>query len=131
MKKSMKTIGTIVTVSIMLVGAYLLGTTQGKATTQPQTASEATYSQQRVMTGNYHDYMVIETIDGNDWLLDDSEESPYIENGVAIFEDGELVQVVFDTMGTETVTDDVILAVRSICKEGSWQKGWKILWIKQ
>ena len=66
------------------------------------------------MCGNYYDYMVIETVDGNEWLLDDSEGSQYIEDGAAVFEEGELVQVVFDTMGTECITDDVIADVRSI-----------------
>ena len=66
------------------------------------------------MSGNYYDYMVIETVDGNEWLLDDAEGSKYIEYGTAVFEDGELVQVVFDTKGTEAVTDDEIVEVRGI-----------------
>lgn len=120
MKKSIKTIGTIAIVSIALVGAYQLGTAQAKTapntviTTQTTSTVTTPLPQQRIMTGNYHDYMVIKTVDGNDWLLDDTKESPYIENNVAIFEDGELLQVVFDTMGTEAVTDDVIVNVRSI-----------------
>lgn len=76
----------------------------------------------RLMTGNYYDYMVIETVDGNEWLLDEIEpgENQYMrydekcQNYVSIFEDGELVQVVFDTMGTDDLTDDIILTVRSI-----------------
>ena len=68
------------------------------------------------MTDNYYDYMVIRAIDGNAWSLDDTEESQYINDNVAIFEDVELMQVVFDTMGTEAETDDVIVKVRSIDK---------------
>ena len=76
----------------------------------------------RVMNGNYHDYMVIETLDGNEWLLDDAypEENPYMQYDAdyghyeSIFEEGDLVQVVFDTKGTKGVTDDVIVFVRRI-----------------
>lgn len=50
-----------------------------------------------VMTGNYYDYMVVETADGNVWMVN-----------------GELVQVSFDTKGTSDVTDDEILKIRSI-----------------
>ena len=59
----------------------------------------------RVMTGHYYDYLVIETVYGNTWLLDE---------GAEPFEDGELVQVSFDTKGTESVLDDEIIDVRSI-----------------
>lgn len=76
----------------------------------------------RIMNGNYHDYMVIETLDGNEWLLDDSlsEENPYMKYDAdyghyeSIFEEGDLVQVVFDTKGTKSVTDDEIIDVRRI-----------------
>lgn len=76
----------------------------------------------RIMNGNYHDYMVIETLDGNEWLLDDAypEENPYMqydadyEHYESIFEEGDLVQVVFDTKGTKGVTDDEIVFVRRI-----------------
>lgn len=40
MKKSIKTIGAIVTVGIMLVCAYLLGTTQSETVTEIQTVTE-------------------------------------------------------------------------------------------
>lgn len=55
-----------------------------------------------VMTGNYYNYMVVETADGNVWMVDE------------VFNDGELVQVSFDTKGTADVTDDEILKIRSI-----------------
>ncbi len=55
-----------------------------------------------VMTGNYYDYMVVETADGNVWMVDE------------VFNDGELVQVSFDTKGTADITDDEILKIRSI-----------------
>lgn len=108
-----KTIKRIATVGVIALSSYLLGTAQVTTATKAQMVSEATPTQQRVMTGNYHDYMVINTVDGNGWLLDDTEESPYIKDDIAIFEDGELVQVVFDTMGTEKVEDDIIISVKS------------------
>lgn len=40
MKKSIKTIGTIATITIMLVCAYLLGTTQAETITEVQTITE-------------------------------------------------------------------------------------------
>ena len=46
--------------------------------------------------------MVVETADGNVWMVDE------------VFNDGELVQVSFDTKGTADVTDDEILKIRSI-----------------
>ena len=78
--------------------------------------------EQRVMTGNYYDYMVIETIDGNQWLLDDtlSDNNPYMvfdsqtQQYISVFEDGEMVQVLFSTNGTPSVLDDKILEVRRI-----------------
>lgn len=55
-----------------------------------------------VMTGNYYDYKVVETVDGNVWMIDQE------------FHDSELVQISLDTRGTETATDDIVLSVRSI-----------------
>lgn len=55
-----------------------------------------------VMTGNYYDYKVVETVDGNVWMIDQE------------YHDGELVQLSLDTRGTETATDDIVLSVRSI-----------------
>lgn len=40
MKKSIKVIGTIVTIGIMLVSAYLLDTTQAETITEAQTVTE-------------------------------------------------------------------------------------------
>ena len=87
----------IVTAVIATI-ALLAGFAAGK-TTAPQ------QPEIRVMTGNYYDYMVIETVDGNTWLMDESTDP---------FEDGELVQVSFDTKGTESVLDDEIIEIRSI-----------------
>lgn len=75
---------------------------------------------QLALTGNYYDYMIIETVDGCHWFLDNtpSLQNPYIkyEAGryIPAFEDGQLVQVLFDTKGTADVTDDSIICVRSI-----------------
>ena len=55
-----------------------------------------------VMTGNYYDYKVVETVDGNVWMIDRE------------FHDGELVQISIDTHETATAADDTVIAVRSI-----------------
>ena len=55
-----------------------------------------------VMTGNYYDYKVVETVDGNVWMIDQE------------YHDGELVQISLDTHGTATAADDTVIAVRSI-----------------
>lgn len=70
--------------------------------------------EQRTAQGVYHDYMVIETADGNEWLLDDSKGSPYIKGNHAVFQQGEAVLVVFDTRNTADITDDVIVEVSSV-----------------
>ena len=75
---------------------------------------EISFPDLRIDKGTYYDYMVVETADGNEWLLDDSANSKYIDNGAAIFQSGESIVVLFDTMGTENVTDDVILDVHSL-----------------
>jgi hypothetical protein len=119
MKKSIRT---IIVVGVMLVGGYSLGNMTANQTVDAETKlesketvqSDVSYPERRIMHGNYYDYMVIETVDGNEWLLDDTEDSQYIESGTAVFEDGELVQVVFDTKGTETVTDDEIMEIRNM-----------------
>lgn len=66
---------------------------------QTQTAEVPELS---VMTGNYYDYKVVETVDGNVWMIDQE------------YHDGELVQLSLDTRGTKTATDDIVLSVRSI-----------------
>lgn len=76
----------------------------------------------RIMTGTYHDYMVVTTIDGNDWLIDDSNPNfnPYMAYDAdyghydAIYHEGELLQVVFNTKGTIDILDDEIIRIRSI-----------------
>lgn len=69
----------------------------------------------RVEDGIYYDYLVVETDDGNEWLLNDDPSSKYLdENGNAIFKDGQTVLVLFDTMGTEEIEDDVILEVYKV-----------------
>lgn len=90
-----KNIITALTVIIALLTGFAAG----------RTTAQAQQSQLRVMTGNYYDYLVIETVDGNEWLMDENAEP---------FEDGELVQVTFDTKGTESILDDEILEIRSI-----------------
>lgn len=55
-----------------------------------------------VMTGNYYDYKVVETVDGNVWMIDQE------------YHDGEMVQISIDTRGTATAADDTVIAVRSI-----------------
>ena len=69
----------------------------------------------RIDKGTYYDYLCIETADGNEWLLDDSEDSKYIDNGTAIFQSCESIIVLFDTMGTlDYLEDDVVLDVHSL-----------------
>lgn len=70
----------------------------------------------RIDKGTYYDYLCIETADGNEWLLDNSEDSKYLDsNGTAIFQNGESVIVLFDIMGTlDYLEDDVILDVHSM-----------------
>lgn len=130
MKKSIKifkTIATVGIITIMLVCSFRLGNVTAKRDVDAKNITPLNtiplhyvhnkeYPQQRVMTGNYYDYMVIKTVDGNEWLLDDTKGSPYIQNGTSVFHDGALVQVIFDTMGTETLTDDIIVDVRNIDK---------------
>lgn len=81
-----------------IIAAIILTATTALTTAQPDTE----VPRLDVMTGNYYDYMVVETADGNVWMVDE------------VFNDGELVQVSFDTKGTADVTDDEILKIRSI-----------------
>ena len=85
-------------------------------TTMPTMAQtrEINFPDLRTAEGTYYDYLVVETTDGNEWLLGDEPDSKYLDNnGNAIFHDGESVVVLFDTMGTADITDDVILDVHS------------------
>lgn len=85
-------------------------------TTIPTMAAttEINFPDLRTAEGIYYDYLTITTEDGNEWLLGDEPESKYLDsNGNAIFQGGESVIVLFDTMGTEDITDDVILDVHS------------------
>lgn len=103
-----------------IIAMLIMATMNGTDTIETQTVT--TTAQTRVMTGNYYDYMVVETVDGNEWLLDDimPADNPYMiydaeyQEYFSRFQDGELVQVLFDTMGTDDTRDDVILTVRSI-----------------
>lgn len=56
----------------------------------------------RTDVGIYYDYLVIETSDGNEWLLAETDEP-------VTYTEGSKYLVVFDTMGTDNVTDDEIL----------------------
>ena len=85
-------------------------------TTIPTMAAttEINFPDLRTAEGIYYDYLTITTEDGNEWLLGDEPDSKYLDsNGNAIFQSGESVIVLFDTMGTEDITDDVILDVHS------------------
>lgn len=76
----------------------------------------------RIMTGIYHDYMVVTTMDGNDWFIDDSNPSDNLYMAYdadyghydAIYHEAELLQVVFNTKGTTDILDDEIMRIRSI-----------------
>ena len=68
--------------------------------------------QEREVVGTYYDYLVVKTEDGNEYLLDDSMNSPYIKDSKVIFADGQQVNVEFDTCGTLDTTDDMIVGVR-------------------
>lgn len=56
----------------------------------------------RVMCGNYHDWKVVETVDGNVWMINRE------------FEENQLVQILFDTKGTNDIIDDEILYIREV-----------------
>lgn len=74
--------------------------------------TEIRFPDLRTAEGTYYDYLVVETADGNEWLLGDEPDSKYLDNnGNAIFHDEESVVVLFDTMGTEDITDDIVLDV--------------------
>ena len=80
-----------------------------------ETNKEITFPDLRTAKGTYYDYLTITTEDGNEWLLDDSANSKYIDNGTVIFQNDESVIILFDTMGTlDYLEDDVILNVHSL-----------------
>lgn len=58
----------------------------------------------RIMSGNYKNYKIIVTTDGNMWFIDEE------------YQEAELLQVLFDTNGTADVKDDEIIKIRSIDK---------------
>ena len=86
-------------------------------TTMPTMAQtkEINFPDLRTAKGTYYDYLTITTEDGNEWLLDNSANSKYIDNGTVIFQNDESVIILFDTMGTlDYLEDDVILNVHSL-----------------
>lgn len=85
-------------------------------TTIPVSAKEINFPGLRVETGIYHDYLTIETTDGNVWLMDDDTSNPryFDENGTAVFHEGESVIILFDMMATMETEDDIILDVHSL-----------------
>lgn len=58
----------------------------------------------RIMNGNYHDYKIVVTIDGNMWFINEE------------YQEEELLQVLFDTNKTSDIKDDKIVNIRSIDK---------------
>ena len=71
-----------------------------------------TFPNLRTAEGIYHDYLTVETTDGNLWNM--GEDSRYLDaEGNAIFTEGEKVIVLFDMWGEET-EDDFILDVHSL-----------------
>ena len=83
-------------------------------TTETETESDSykiDFPNLRTAEGIYHDYMTVETTDGNLWNM--GEDSRYFENGNVIFTEGEKVVVLFDMWG-ETIEDDIILDVHSL-----------------
>lgn len=90
MKKNI--LSTVIITAIAICAGFFAGR-QAQAAKVPELS---------VMTGNYYDYKVVETVDGNVWMIDQE------------YHDGELVQISIDTRGTESATDDIVLSVRSI-----------------
>lgn len=58
--------------------------------------------------GTYYDYLVLETTDGNEWLLEETEEEKQGLEDVPFIE-GDRFLLIFDTMGTDNILDDEIL----------------------
>ena len=70
-----------------------------------QEVQEKNNPQFRIMNGNYQDYKIIVTVDGNMWFTDEE------------YQEAELLQVLFDTNGTADVKDDEIIKIRNIDKQ--------------
>ena len=74
----------------------------------------------RVENGNYYDYMCVVDSNGEEWLLDDSlsSENRYMHevDGIymPVFEQGECVQITFDTKGTQDIYDDEIVNIEGL-----------------
>ena len=81
-------------------------------TTESESDYEINFPNLRTAEGIYHDYLTVETTDGNLWSM--GEDSRYLDSeGNAIFTEGEKVIVLFDMWGEET-EDDFILDVHSL-----------------
>lgn len=84
-------------------------------TTETETESDSykiDFPNLRTAEGIYHDYLTVETTDGNLWNM--GEDSRYLDSkGNAIFHEGEKVVVLFDMWG-EGIEDDIILDVHSL-----------------
>ena len=80
--------------------------------TESDSDYEINFPNLRTAEGIYHDYLTVETTDGNLWSM--GEDSRYLDSeGNAIFTEGEKVIVLFDMWGEET-EDDFILDVHSL-----------------
>ena len=81
-------------------------------TTESDSDYEINFPNLRTAEGIYHDYLTVETTDGNLWNM--GEDSRYLDaEGNAIFTEGEKVIVLFDMWG-EGIEDDIILDVHSL-----------------
>lgn len=81
-------------------------------TTETETNYSINFPNLRTAEGIYHDYLTVETSDGNLWSM--GEDSRYLDlEGNAIFTEGEKVVVLFDMWG-ESIEDDIILDVHSL-----------------
>ena len=81
-------------------------------TTETETNYSINFPNLRTAEGIYHDYLRVETTDGNLWNM--GEDSRYLDAvGNAIFTEGEKVTVLFDMWG-EGIEDDIILDVHSL-----------------
>lgn len=81
-------------------------------TTETETNYSINFPNLRTAEGIYHDYLTVETTDGNLWNM--GKDSRYLDaEGNAIFTEGEKVIVLFDMWG-EGIEDDIILDVHSL-----------------